>query len=113
VFLLSPKSCSDPWSESGDRELDLELTRGFRSSRTAQVTPVWLVLLTGLTSLSPLWDLPRVSCLIRVSLGCVGARQLLAVLEVFWLVLCRVLLPCRLCFGGVFVPRPRKVTEAF
>jgi hypothetical protein len=23
VFLLSPKSCSDPWSESGDRELDL------------------------------------------------------------------------------------------
>jgi hypothetical protein len=24
VFLLSPKSCLDPWSESGDRELDLE-----------------------------------------------------------------------------------------
>jgi hypothetical protein len=23
VFLLSPKSCSDPWSESGDWELDL------------------------------------------------------------------------------------------
>jgi hypothetical protein len=29
VFLLSPKSCVKPWSESGDRELDLEeLTRG-------------------------------------------------------------------------------------
>jgi hypothetical protein len=28
VFLLSPKSCANPWSESGDRELDLEgLTR--------------------------------------------------------------------------------------
>jgi hypothetical protein len=36
VFLLSPKSCLDPWSESGDRELDLEeLTRGFCSSRAA------------------------------------------------------------------------------
>jgi hypothetical protein len=22
VFLLSPKSCANPWSESGDRELD-------------------------------------------------------------------------------------------
>jgi hypothetical protein len=29
VFLLSPKSCTNPWSDSGDRELDLgELTRG-------------------------------------------------------------------------------------
>jgi hypothetical protein len=29
VFLLSPKSCANPWSESGDRELNLEeLTRG-------------------------------------------------------------------------------------
>jgi hypothetical protein len=27
--------------------------------------------------------------------------------------LCRVFLPCRLCFGGVFVPGPREVTEAF
>jgi hypothetical protein len=26
--------------------------------------------------------------------------------------LCRVYLPCRLCFGGVFVPGPREVTEA-
>jgi hypothetical protein len=33
--------CSDPWSESGDQELDLEeLTRGFYSSRAALVTPV-------------------------------------------------------------------------
>jgi hypothetical protein len=29
VFLLSPKSCVNPWSELGDRELDLrELARG-------------------------------------------------------------------------------------
>jgi hypothetical protein len=41
VFLLSPKSSLNSWSESGDRELDLEeLTRGFGSSRAAQVTPV-------------------------------------------------------------------------
>jgi hypothetical protein len=34
VFLLSPKSCTNPWSDSGDRKLDLgELTRGCCSSR--------------------------------------------------------------------------------
>jgi hypothetical protein len=54
------------------------------------------VLLTDLTGVSPLWDLPRVSCLICLSLGCVGVGQFLAVLEVFLLALCRVLLPCRL-----------------
>jgi hypothetical protein len=70
------------------------------------------VLLTGLTGVSPLWDLPRVSFLIHVSLGCVGVGQFLADLEVFWLALCRVLLPCRLRFGGVFVPGPREVTKA-
>jgi hypothetical protein len=43
-----------------------------------------------------------VSCLIRVSLGCVGADQFLVGLEEFWLALCRVLLPFRLCFGCVF-----------
>jgi hypothetical protein len=47
-----------------------------------------------------------------VSLGCVGAGQFLAVLEVFWLALCRVPLPCRLSFEGAFVPGPREVTEA-
>jgi hypothetical protein len=47
-----------------------------------------------------------------VSLGCVGAGQFLAVLEVFWLALCWVLLPCRLCFEGVFVSGPREVTDA-
>jgi hypothetical protein len=70
------------------------------------------VLLTGLTGVSPLWDLPRVSCLIRVSLGCVGAGQFLTMLDVFWLALCRVLFPCRLRFGGVFFPGPREVIEA-
>jgi hypothetical protein len=30
VFLLSPESCANLWSQSGDREFDLgELTRGF------------------------------------------------------------------------------------
>jgi hypothetical protein len=47
-----------------------------------------------------------------VSLGCAGAGQFLANLEVSWLALCWVLLTCRLCFEGVFVPRPREVTEA-
>jgi hypothetical protein len=46
VFLLSLKSCVNPWSESGDRELDLgeldleELTRGLCSSRATQAPPV-------------------------------------------------------------------------
>jgi hypothetical protein len=39
--LLPPKSCSNPWSDSGDRGLDLgKLTRGCCSSRAAQATPV-------------------------------------------------------------------------
>jgi hypothetical protein len=34
VFLLSPKSCTNLWSDSGDWKLDLgELTRGCYSSR--------------------------------------------------------------------------------
>jgi hypothetical protein len=36
------------------------------------------------------------------SLGCVGAGQFLTMLDVFWLALCRVLFPCRLCFGVFF-----------
>jgi hypothetical protein len=36
-----PKSCSSPWSDLGDRSLDLgELTRGCCSSRAAMATPV-------------------------------------------------------------------------
>jgi hypothetical protein len=94
LFLLSAKSCSDSWSESGDWKLDLEdlMIRGFCSSRAGQVTPAWPVLLTGLTGVSPLWDLSRVSCWIRVSLGCVGAGCVLvgfvlgssSVQVVFW-----------------------------
>jgi hypothetical protein len=50
VFLLAPKSCSSPWSDSGDRGLDLgKLTRGCCSSGAAQATPVCPVLLIGLT----------------------------------------------------------------
>jgi hypothetical protein len=53
-----------------------------------------------------------VICMIRVSFGCVVAGQFLAGLELFCLTLWKVLLPFRLCFGGVFVPGPRGVTEA-
>jgi hypothetical protein len=82
VFLLSPKSCSSPWSDSGYRSLDLEeLTRRCYSSRAAQVTPVLPVLLTGLTGVSHLWDLPRVNCLTGVSLGLGAAGQFLVCLE--------------------------------
>jgi hypothetical protein len=45
-----PKSCASPWSDSGDRGLDLGvLTRGSCSSREDQATPVGPVPLTGLT----------------------------------------------------------------
>jgi hypothetical protein len=47
-----------------------------------------------------------------VSVGCVSAGQFLEVLEVFWLVFCRVFRPCGLGFEGVFVPGPREVTKA-
>jgi hypothetical protein len=47
---IIPKVLFNPWSDSRDRSLDLgELTRGCCSSRAAQATPVWPVLLTGLT----------------------------------------------------------------
>jgi hypothetical protein len=39
--------------------------------------------LTSLTGVCLLWDLPRVSCLFRVSLGCVVAGQFLVSLELF------------------------------
>jgi hypothetical protein len=70
------------------------------------------MLVTGPTSVSHLWDLPRVSCLTRVSLGHGVAGQFLVCLELFCLVLCRVFFLCRLCFGGVFVPGPREVNDA-
>jgi hypothetical protein len=38
---------------------------------------------TSLTGVSLLWDLPQVSCLFRVSLGCVVAGQFLISLEWF------------------------------
>jgi hypothetical protein len=61
--------------------LDLgELTRGCCSSRAAQVTPVLLVLLTGLTGANHLWDLPRVICWTRVFLGRGVAGQFLVCL---------------------------------
>jgi hypothetical protein len=39
----------------------------------------------GVTSVCLVWDLPRVNCLTRVSLGRVVAGKFLAVLEVFCL----------------------------
>jgi hypothetical protein len=43
------------------------------------------VLVTGLTGVCLVWDLPQVNCLTHVSLGSVVAGQFLAVLEVFCL----------------------------
>jgi hypothetical protein len=41
VFLISPKSCSSPWSDSEDRGLVFgELTRGLCSSRQSRQKPV-------------------------------------------------------------------------
>ena len=58
MFLLSPKSCPNPWSESGDREFDLgELTRGLLFIPRAQV-------LTGLTGADPLLGFARVNVLV-------------------------------------------------
>jgi hypothetical protein len=76
------------------------------------VWPVWPVCVTGLTGVCHLWDLPRVNCLTRVSLGRGAAGVFLVSLEVFCLALCRVFLPCKLCFGSVLVPGLREVTEA-
>jgi hypothetical protein len=45
------------------------------------------MLVTGLTDVSLLRDLPRVSCFFRVSLGRVDAGQFLSGLDVFCLVL--------------------------
>jgi hypothetical protein len=50
VFLQSPKSCANPWSKSGDRDLDLgDLTCGLLFIPSAQV-------LTGLTGASQRFD---------------------------------------------------------
>jgi hypothetical protein len=106
VLLLSPKFFSSPWSDSGDRCLHLgELIHGVLFIPSC---PGY----TGLTGASHLWDLPPVNCLTRVSLGLGAAGKFLVYLELFWLALCRVFLPCRLCFRGVFVPGPREVAEA-
>jgi hypothetical protein len=78
----------------------------------AQAWPVWPVCVTGLTGVGYLWDLPRVNCLTRVALGLGVVGQFLVCLKLFCYALCRVFLPCILCFGSVFVPRPREVTEA-
>jgi hypothetical protein len=45
VFLLSPKSCLDPWSKSGDRELDLEeftIDCVFWYTKHVHYTLVWI-----------------------------------------------------------------------
>jgi hypothetical protein len=113
VFLLSPNSCANPWSDSGHRELDFwQLTHGCCSSRAAQARPVRPVRVTGLTGVCHLWDLSWVNRLTRVSMGLGAAGQLLVCLELFCKALCRGFLLCRFCFGSVLVPGPKEVTEA-
>jgi hypothetical protein len=54
-----PKSCANPWSESGDRDLDLgELTRG-------------LLYLTGLTVADPWLCFAQVNVLVSSLVSCV------------------------------------------
>jgi hypothetical protein len=84
VFLLSPKSCTNPWRDSGDRELDLgELTHGCCSSPSGPALPVRPVLLIGVTGVEAQWVLPQVNirvslllslCAAILSLGQFGAR---------------------------------------
>jgi hypothetical protein len=69
-----------------------ELTRGCCSSRAAQAWPVGPVCVTSLTGECHLWDLPRVNCLTRVSLGRGVAGQFLVVWSCF----------ARLCVGFSF-----------
>jgi hypothetical protein len=77
VFILSPKSCAKPWSESGDRELDLEeLTRRLLFIPSCPGV-------TGLTGASLLWELPRVNVLVSSLLSCVADGQFLASFEEF------------------------------
>jgi hypothetical protein len=75
---IPPKSCANPWSESGDRDLDLE-----ELTRELLFTPSY-PRLTGLTSACDRcdgckvsWNLPRVNCLICVSLRWGVAGQFL------------------------------------
>jgi hypothetical protein len=93
VFLLSPKSCANPWSESGDRELDLEeLTHGCCSSRAVRAWPsdrcswpVW-----------PVWALCGI-CLEWVAWSvCLWVVMLLVSSWPFWCCL------ARLCVGFFF-----------
>jgi hypothetical protein len=56
---------------------------GCCSSQAAQAWPVWPVLVIGLTGARPLWDLPRVNFLIRVSLGWGVVGQFLVVFKEF------------------------------
>jgi hypothetical protein len=66
VFQLSPKSCANPWSDSGDRELELgELTRGLLFIPRAQASPV----LSVSTSIGFSW----LNVLVSSLLSCVAA----------------------------------------
>jgi hypothetical protein len=74
VFLLSPKSCTNPWSDS--REFDLvELTRGSCSSRELRShRSDWCRLLLSFTRVN-VWVSSLLSCVVAVSsLGQFGAR---------------------------------------
>jgi hypothetical protein len=82
VFLLSPKSCANPWSDSGDRELDLgELTHGCCSSSSghngltgASHRPDWCRLVLSFAQVN-VWVSSLLSRVAVVSsLGQFGAR---------------------------------------
>jgi hypothetical protein len=86
VFLLSPKSCANPWSESGDGFGEVDPRVLFIPSCQGTTGP------TGARDRSDrcypfVGFLSRVICLTRVFLGCVSAGQFFAGLEVFCAVL--------------------------
>jgi hypothetical protein len=57
VFILFQKSCANLWSESGDRDLDLELTRGLLFIPRAQGLTGLAVPSTCLAGVNPLLGL--------------------------------------------------------
>jgi hypothetical protein len=63
------------------------------------------MLLTGLTDVSPLWDLSQVNCLALVSLGCVVAGQFLGGLVLFLLGFVKGSSSLQVVFWGCFCSR--------
>jgi hypothetical protein len=71
VFLLSPKSCTNPWSDSGDGFGGVD-PRVLFIPEQPSLTGL-TVLLTGLTAAEAQWVLPRVNVWVSSLLSRVAA----------------------------------------